>query len=383
MPTLASLLVSETKAQIYTRGLAVADAIGLNTSSWVAGDPTRSLYHFLADALSRLESMVAGFVGSGFLDYAEGDWLTLLAEQFYGVTRVEATYASTTVTLTNAGGAVFVLEVGDVVLKSTSSGKTYTVTALPIGDTLAAGGTLDVEVTADEPGSDSSALATEINALVTTMLGVTCSNATAAVGLDEEEDESLRDRCRAKLGMLSPNGPSDAYNYVVKASDLTGVTDITRARTVGDSATGDVTVYIAAADGAAAVASVTAAQTAVEAWAAPICVTPTVVNATEVTIPVTYQVWLYTSVGEETTTIEAAIATALEEMFAARPIGGDVISGTGKLYQSLIVSTIKGVYPAHTFRVSVSAPAGDTTLAISEVAVLGTVTPTVTLIEEP
>ena len=383
MPTLASLLVSETKAQIYTRGLAVADAIGLNTSSWVAGDPTRSLYHFLADALSRLESMVAGFVGSGFLDYAEGDWLTLLAEQFYGVTRVEATYASTTVTLTNAGGAVFVLEVGDVVLKSTSSGKTYTVTALPIGDTLAAGGTLDVEVTADEPGSDSSALATEINALVTTMLGVTCSNATAAVGLDEEEDESLRDRCRAKLGMLSPNGPSDAYNYVVKASDLTGVTDITRARTVGDSATGDVTVYIAAADGAAALASVTAAQTAVEAWAAPICVTPTVVNATEVTIPVTYQVWLYTSVGEETTTIEAAIATALEEMFAARPIGGDVISGTGKLYQSLIVSTIKGVYPAHTFRVSVSAPAGDTTLAISKVAVLGTVTPTVTLIEEP
>lgn len=383
MPTLASLLVSETKAQIYTRGLAVADAIGLNTSSWVAGDPTRSLYHFLADALSRLESMVAGFVGSGFLDYAEGDWLTLLAEQFYGVTRVEATYASTTVTLTNAGGAVFVLEVGDVVLKSTSSGKTYTVTALPIGDTLAAGGTLDVEVTADEPGSDSSALATEINALVTTMLGVTCSNATAAVGLDEEEDEPLRDRCRAKLGTLSPNGPSDAYNYVVKASDLTGVTDITRARTVGDSATGDVTVYIAAADGAAALASVTAAQTAVEAWAAPICVTPTVVNATEVTIPVTYQVWLYTSVGEETATIQAAIATALEEMFAARPIGGDVISGTGKLYQSLIVSTIKGVYPAHTFRVSVSAPAGDTTLAISEVAVLGTVTPTVTLIEEP
>jgi len=383
MPTLASLLVSETKAQIYARGLAVADALGLNTTSWIVGDPTRSLYHFLADALSRLETMVAGFVGSGFLDYAEGDWLTLLAEQFYGVTRVEATYASTTVTLTNAGGAVFVLEVGDVVLKSTSSGKTYTVTALPSGDTLAAGGTLDVEVTADEAGSDSSALATEINALVTTMLGVTCSNATAAVGLDEEEDEPLRDRCRAKLGTLSPNGPSDAYNYVVKSSDLTGVTDITRARTVGDSATGDVTVYIAAADGAAALASVSAAQTAVEAWAAPIGVTPTVVNATEVTIPVTYQVWLYTSVGEETTTIEAAIATALEEMFAARPIGGDVISGTGKLYQSLIVSTIKGVYPAHTFRVSVSAPAGDTTLAISEVAVLGTVTPTVTLIEEP
>jgi uncharacterized phage protein gp47/JayE len=384
MPTLASLLVSETKAQIYARGLEVADALGLNTSSWVAGDPTRSLYHFLGDALSRLEEMVAGFIGSGFLDYAADDWLTLLAEQAYNVERVEGTFATSTVTLTNSGGGVFIVAAGDVVVKNTGTGKTYTNTT---GGTLSpgVGEELELDVTADEVGSDSSAAADAINALVTTMLGVTVTASTAALGLDEEEDEALRDRCRAKLGMLSSAGPADAYNYVVKSSDLTGVTDITRARTVGDSTIGDVVVYVAGAAGDVDAASVTAAQLAVETWAAPICITPTVTNATEVLVPVTYSVWLYASVGEETPTITTAIAAALAGMFALRPIGGDIISPAtaGKLYQSLIVSTIKEVYPDHAFRVTVSAPAGDTDLTIGQVAVLDDITATVTLEVDP
>ncbi len=385
MPTLGSLLVEETKSMIYARGIAVAQGIGLNTTSWVTGDPTRSLYHFIADAMASLESMVAGFVGSGFLDYAVGDWLTLLAEQFYNVTRVEATYATTTVTLTNAGGAVYVLEVGDVVFKNTGSGKTYTVSALPSGDTLGAGTTLDVEVTADEAGTDSSADATEIDALVTTLLGVTCTNATAAVGVDEESDEALRDRCRAKLGTLSATGPRDAYDFVVRDSTLTGVTEITRSRTIGDSTSGYVSVYVAGASGEVTGPAVIAAQAAVEQWAAPICTTPTVYNATGVTVPVTYSVWIYDSVGEETSAIEDAIEAALETMFSTRPIGGDIIAPatTGKLYQSLIVSTIKEVYPSRTFRVVVTAPAGDTSLAINEVAMLGAITPTVNLESDP
>ena len=106
MATLTDMLTTETKAAIYARGLAVAQALGLNVTSWVAGDPTRSLYHFLSNILETLEIQVAGYVSSGFLDYATGNWLTLLAEQLYGVTRTEATYASTTVRLTNGGGGL-------------------------------------------------------------------------------------------------------------------------------------------------------------------------------------------------------------------------------------------------------------------------------------
>lgn len=377
MPTLASLLYTETKAAIYARGLAVATALGLPVTSWVAGDPTRSLYHFLAEQFYYLERNVAGYIASGFLDYAEGDWLTMLAEQVYRVTRVEATFATVTIKLTNGGGGLYPIEVGDVVVKSSSGGQTYTNTE---AGTLASGvgEKLELSFTADIAGSGGTEAALGIDTLVTTMLDVTVVNDLAAVGLDAESDADLRARCRAKLGMLSPNGPRDAYNFVVKSSEYTLATDITRSRTVGDSATGEVTVYVASASGAAAGASVTAAQSAVELWAAPLCITPTVVNASVVSVPVTYELWMYDSVGETTADVEAAIGTALGVMFAARPIGGDVIAPatSGKLYQSLISSTIKAVYPSHTFRVVVTAPAGDTSLTIGQVATLGLVTAT-------
>ncbi len=380
--TLASLIVEETKAQIYARGLAIAASYGLTTTSWAPGDPTRSLFHFISQILASLEVGVAGYVRSGFLDYAEGDWLTLQAEQVYDVDRVAGTFAETTITLTNAGGAVYIIEAGDLTFQDSTTKKTFRNTS---GGTLAATGDpggddeLELDIVADEIGSDSSAAAGDIDALVTPLLGVTCANATAALGLDEESDASLRDRCRAKLGTLSATGPRDAYDFVVRDASkyAAETTDITRSRTVSDSTTGDVQVYVAGTSGAVAGASVTEAQSIVEEWAAPQCITPTVSNATEVVVPVTYEVWIYESVGEETATIEAKIAEDLATMLSVRPIGGDIIGvSAGKLYQSLIASTIKASYPAHTFRVSVTAPAGDTTLAINEVAVLGTVTAT-------
>lgn len=383
MPSLASLLIQETKAEIYARGLAVASALGLPVTSWVAGDPTRSLYHYVAEVLSTLETMVAGYMGSGFLEYATGDWLTILAAQVYGVERVEATYASTTVRLANTGGGIYVIEPGDVVVKNFTTGKTYT--NIDGGTLLGSPLNLDLVFTADEAGSASSADATDIDTMVTTFLGVTCSNPTAALGLDEEADSAVRERCRAKLGTLSATGPRDAYDSVVRDPALTGSTEITRSRTVADSVTGEVTTYVAGPSGAVSAGAVTAAQAAVEQWAAPLCITPTVANSVSVTVAVTYSLWLYTTVGETTVAIEAAVEDALRTMFAARPIGGDIIAPatTGKLYKSLIESTIRGVYPNHAFRVSVSAPAADTSLAANEAAALGTVLATISLEAPP
>jgi uncharacterized phage protein gp47/JayE len=384
MASLASLILQETKQAIYARGLAVAQALGLPVTSWIAGDPTRSLYWYLAEVLSTLEVMVAGYVASGFLDYATGDWLTVLAKQVYNVDRVEATYASTSVTLTNTGGGLYVIAPGDVVVKDTATGKTYTNTS---GGTLAsgAGHTLALDFVADESGSGSNAAASAIDTLVTGMLGVTCTNATAAVASDAESDPDLRQRCRDKLGTLSPNGPRDAYDYVVRTSSLTNSLEITRSRTIADSNTGNVTVYVAGSSGAVTGAAVTAAQSAVQLWATPLCITPTVANCTSTAIDVTYELWMYASVGVDVPTIEAAVQAALTSMFAARPIGGDIIppSATGALYQSLIASTIRGVYSNDAFRVSVTAPSGDTALAINAVPALGTVTPTVHIEANP
>lgn len=379
--SLASLLVKETKAAIYATGLSVAASIGLPVTTWQAGDPARALFYLEAETLSTLEEVVAGYISSGFLDYASGVWLKILAEQVYNVTVPPATYATTDVTLTNAGGAVYEIEAGDLTFKNSTTDKTYRNTT---GGTLNASGTLTVTVVADEAGAESSASAGEIDELVTTLLGVTCTNADAAVGIDEQDDATTRQQCRDKLGSLSPNGPKEAYSYVARNSELTGTTGITRVRTYPDSDTGEVTIYLAGPSGGVSSDDRTAAEDAIVEWATPLCITPTVLAAANVSTAVTYELWVYRSANKTTAEIEEDVEAALEALFASRAIGGDIIppATTGKLYKSMIESTIRGVYP-EAFRVSVSAPAADVSLTNGQVATLGTITPTINLIDDP
>jgi hypothetical protein len=88
-------------------------------------------------------------------------------------------------------------------------------------------------------------------------------------------------------------------------------------------------------------------------------------------------------VNKTSTEIEEEVEAALEAMFVERSIGGDVIPPAGgKLYKSLIESTIRGVFP-EAFRVSVTTPAGDTSLTEGQVATLGAITATINLVTGP
>lgn len=381
--SLATLFVQQTKAEIYEYALGIATAVGLPVSTWQAGDPTRSLFHIESELLASLEASVIGYAQSGFLDYATGDWLIILADQVYGVTVPSATFATTDVELTNPGGGLYVVDAGDLTFKNTSTGKTYTSTT---GGTLASGPgtTLTVTVVADEAGSDSSAGVGEIDDMVTPLGSVTCTNPEAAVGVDAQDEETTRVQCRERLGRLSPNGPREAYNDVARDSDLTGTTGITRVRTYGDSDTGDVTVYLAGPAGAISETDRALVEEAILEWATPICITPSVLSCTSVPVAVTYSMKLYESANVTGAEAAELIEAALEQLFATRPIGGDIVAPatTGKLYRSLVAATIQTVFP-QAFDVSVSAPSGDTSLTNGQVASLGTVTPTITLIANP
>lgn len=386
--SLASQLVSRTKAQLYSAGLQIATGLGLPVTSWQTGDPTRSLYYVLSEAIEANDNIVAQYVAAGFLEYAPaaadgsaGFWLKLVAKQVFNVTVPDPTYASADCPLTNAGGGVYDFEAGDITAKCTATGKTYTNTT---GGHLGALSVLTLTFEANEAGSGSSAGIGEIDDLVTTFLGVTISNPTAAVGVDSPSAASVVTLCRNKVGSLSPNGPSAAYVYVALASDLTGTTNVARARDFSDSDTGDVTLYIASASGAATSGDRTKVEAAIATWATPLCITPTVALATEVTVAITYTLYVYRSVNKTSDEVEAAVLAALDAMFAARPIGGDIVSPatTGKLYRSLVESTIKGVF-SQAFHVTVAAPAGDTALTNSQVAKRGTVTPTVVFEDDP
>lgn len=396
MLTLATLIFEETKETILAKGLSIASSLGLDTDAWGVGDPTRSYYHYIAEILSKLEGVVSNYIAAGFLDWAQekaeetGDssWLILLAKQGYNVDAIEATFAEGVVTLTNAGGGLYVIEPGDLTFKSSTTGKTYHNTS---GGTLASGPatTLDVDIVADEAGSESSAGATEVDTMVTTLLEVTCSNANAVTGLDAESPASIANRCRLKLGALSPNGPRDAYNYVALNSELTGVTGVTRTRSVGDSDVGEVHLYLAGPSGAVSDADRDAVEAAIVQWATPLCVTPIVAKAIGVSVPVTYTIWIYSSVGETADDVKEAIEAELEALFAEEPIGGDVIppATSGKLYTTLVESVIRGTFPNHTFRVSLAAPAADVDLQLdevgAEVATLGAITATVNFVSGP
>lgn len=384
-PSLESLLVLESKESIYEGMLDVARALGLPVSSWQAGDPTRSQLLAEAEALAARDANEVGYIKSGFLDDATGMWLKVVAYQFFGITVPEATFASTEVVLTNGGGGFYPdIEPGDLTFKNSTTGKTYTNTT---GGTLASGPgtTLTVTVVADERGSDSSASAGEIDEMVTAYLGVTCTNPTAAIGVDEQDEEVTRQQCRERVGRTSPNGPKDAYSDVARDTTLTGLSYAPRVRTYGDSDTGIVTVYLANASGGVPEADRAAVELAILEHATPLCITPSVLACTAVPVAVTYTLWIYKRANKTTAEIAEAVEEALEQMVARQPIGGDIIppASTGSLYRSLIESTIRETFAGDAFRVSVATPSSDIALTNGQVATLGTVTATVHIIADP
>jgi hypothetical protein len=381
---LETLLIQETTEQIYEYGLALAASLGLPVSTWQEGDPTRSLYHLESELLSKLEEVVVNYIKAGFTQHATGAWLKLRAEQVYKLTVPAATFATCSVTLTNNGGGFFTIEPNSLTFSNSLTGKTYHNTS---GGTLASGPgtTLAVDVEADEAGSDSSAGIGEIDELVTGLTDVTCANTTTAVGADEQSAQTTRLLCDAKLDALSPNGADGAYVHVALTPGLSDTTAVTRARVYDDSDTGDVLMYLAGPSGAVAEADRALVETAVLAKSTPLCITPTVLSAGNIAVAIAYQAWIYRSANLTEAEAAALIEDALANMLAAQPIGGDIPTGSssGSLFHSLIEATILAAIPGKIFRVVVTTPSGDTALTAGQVAVLGAVTPSITLTVDP
>lgn len=375
MTSVLALFVAESAANILQRGLDLATTLGLPVTSWRTGDPTRSLYKYLATKLATTDLILAELAKSAFLSTATGDWLKILALEVYGVEVQEATYATGTLVLVNNGGGFYPREAGDLAFKSSITGKTYHSTT---GGDLASGPgtTLELGFVADEAGSDSTLAEDELDTMVTTLLGVEIQSSTAAIGLDDQSDESIREQCRDSLGALSPNGPLDAYNFVAKDSELTGITSITRSFSINNE-DGTVTCYIAGPTGNVTSPEVAAVQAAFDTWATPNCITATAVTAVAVTITVTATVAYTGSLSDDD--LETLAADKLTAAVGRINIGGEKLTSSGGDDKGVAFSTlynaIRGIDGIT--GVTFSAPTGDTLLDPDEVPVLGTVTLTV------
>ncbi len=380
---LSDLLSAASADSVFGTLLDVATDLELAVTAWQEGQPTLTLISLFAQQFADAEAVNLEAIKAGFLDTAEEQWLTLLARSVYGVTRLPATFATTsTYRVTNNGDANVEALAGELIVAHDVSGKTYRNAADLVGGTaLVPGVNDDIVIVADEAGTDSDAAAGLIGTLTSSQSDLVVTNLAACLGSDEESDPELRQRCRDKLEALSPNGAKGAYAYVAKTPSFSATSvPITRVNVVASTTTGVVTSYLANASGAPSGADVTIVDTAIDKWATPWGITSAAAAATEVTLGVTYQAWVSGST-LTSAQIQAKIATALAAYFKTIPIGGDKVppDANGKVRPGILEIVIAKAIP-EIVKVTVSIPAADEELDGNEVAKLGTVAPTVTVL---
>ena len=381
--SLQDLIVTKTNDEMLAEELTVAQSEGLATTTWQAGSVIRTILVIMAHMFAMFSAIIVAPIRGGFGDLVSTlGWAKIWAKQTFDVDHVGAEPATGYVDITNATDEQHDLDVGELIIAHQTTGKLYrndAAISILANDTLE-----DVAISASEVGTGSNAAPGTITVVVgPSMDGVTVTNPASVLGADDETVSALVDRSRGKLAALSPDGPKEAYNYIAKTPEFSPTsTPITRATTKADPATGLVTTYIANAGGAPSSGDVAIVQAAFDKWAEPWCVTSTATAAAPVTVHVTYQVWVRSSLAEAD--IKTAIATTLATYFAALDIGGDIIppAVTGTVYVDALAVSISGAKTAAdqaigAVRCLVTLPAADVDLDEDEVAVLGTVTGTV------
>lgn len=199
-------------------------------------------------------------------------FLSALGQGWYGVTRGGQTYATCTVVLkntglTNATFAPFQLTFTGSATKPDGGNATYRNVAAPsiytgLGGTLtlAPGAQATLPVMAEQIGTYGTASANSLSCTTQSFGTLTVQSSTLATGQAREARALYIARCQEAAAVLAHGGPGAAYQYAATtASDGTplqrwdgsGPVSITRVYVSPASATGNVTVYVAGALGAA------------------------------------------------------------------------------------------------------------------------------------
>jgi uncharacterized phage protein gp47/JayE len=184
-PTLTQLLTPQTNAQIMQQLLNAAQGNGLPVTDWAVGGVMRTLMQMVADAIyDESGTLIPQIAGGGFVDYATGtssgspgDWLGLLAQQVYSLTRIAATSTLGNVLLSNSSGSAYTIQPGQLWITG-PTGNQYNTTS---GGTLNAGGTLSIAV---QSATVNNSLAGQnytdgpntLTTLITPLPGVTVNN---------------------------------------------------------------------------------------------------------------------------------------------------------------------------------------------------------------
>lgn len=370
MLSISDLFTTPTADEVFEKFLDELETLGVGARSWRQGGVARTMLRVVAGSYAGFASVQRLAIRSMYLETAEAGWLTVLARNVYGVARVEATFATGQVTLTNPGGGIYNgVQARTIQVRNPGTGKVYTNVA---GFSLGAGSSVTIDVEALEQGSASSAAPGAVSQMVTTLGSTTCTNASAIVGLDQESDAALRTACRNRLAAISVRGPRGAYAHAVRVAAVAGVpVNVNRVQVSASSSVGAVNVYVASASGVPSSGELTAIAASIEDIARPDSVTANVYAATPVPVTRDLVVWARRVDGVDEAAIKAAVESALVAASATYPVGGipKPPNTQGYLYADFLAGTAKG---AHASIYDVDGAGADIALAPGEVAVLST-----------
>lgn len=222
-PTLAELIKTQTKEDVLDKFVSGIQAVGIDTTAWQSGEPVLTVLAVVSEFIATWwNEWAVPALRAGWLDFAEGPWLTASAAFTYGVTRREETRGVGKIRVKNTSGSSYTISPGDITIKNENTGHTHTNTTggfLPSSASLTPWLVLSFQ--ADESGDASNTLVTDIAETPTTapagvLVDFSFSDNTSIVGQGEETDEQLRNRCRLS-NALSPvyyeNGSKKEYSF--------------------------------------------------------------------------------------------------------------------------------------------------------------------------
>mgnify|MGYP005850852683 CR=1 FL=1 len=351
MPTLDQLLQRRSRTQVLQSLIGILQTQGYAATDWEPGSVQRTILEAVAAGIADLEELRLAIARGGYLETAGGDWLDLVAQNMYGLTRKPAEFARHTVRLTAAAGlGPYQIQPAQL-WASTASGLRYNNV---VGGVLPAGGMLDLEFVAESPGAAYNVPLGSINKLLTPLPGVSVSNVgVTRAGVDAETDEALRLRCQLRWASLGTGATADAYKFWALSADPS----ITKVRVLDQHPRGQGTVdVIVWGEGGLGSGAVAAADAYIQARR-PLTADVLVYAATAATVNVTATVTLRAGFMAAT---QAEVADRLAELQRSLPIGGTV-------YRSALIEALFG---QHALNVELTSPSADVSLGTAQAAVL-------------
>lgn len=228
MATLAELLTTRTREHILDELLREMPG-SLEITDWGPFDPFHALLHIDSAVLEDVYALVALIGKNLFVETAEGDWLTAIARDRYGIERADAGFTRGRVRVTVQPGFGPYTVAATELIFGTSLGVDSRRFRNTSPQTFQPGTSVDVDVIAENPGAAFNLPVNVITVLHTPRPGMTVTNQLGWVleaGRDQETDSNLRQRCRefwyalaateAAPGPLYAKWSRDAHPSVTK-----------------------------------------------------------------------------------------------------------------------------------------------------------------------